>query len=123
MERKEAANRCSFKHGSRIYGNVNCHLGNYVAPTLLSELGFRQETATPLQTDNRSAIDLVNNPAFHGRSKHIDIRHHFIRECVASNEVTVRHCTSEVNTADVLTKVLPKVWHWELLTLAGMTPE
>src|SRR3954465_5887021 len=34
--------------------------------TLLSKLGFQQETATPLQTDNRSAIDLANNLAFHG---------------------------------------------------------
>src|SRR3954466_631781 len=91
--------------------------------TLLSELGFQQETATPLQTNNRSAIDLANNPAFHSRSKHIDIQHHFIRECVASNEVMVQHCASEVNAADVLTKVLPKVRHWELLMLAGMTLE
>src|SRR3954471_12457617 len=91
--------------------------------TLLSKLGFQQETATPLQTNNQSAIDLANNLAFHGWSKHIDIWHHFIQECVASNEVTVWHCASEVNAADVLTKALPKVRHWELLTLAGMTPE
>ncbi|XP_074327032.1 secreted RxLR effector protein 161-like [Apium graveolens] len=32
--------------------------------------------------DNKSAIDLAKNPVFHGRSKHIDIRYHFIRECV-----------------------------------------
>lgn len=32
--------------------------------------------------DNKSSIDLAKNPVFHGRSKHIDIRYHFIRECV-----------------------------------------
>lgn len=32
--------------------------------------------------DNRSAIDLAKNPTFHGRSKHIDMRYDFIRECV-----------------------------------------
>lgn len=33
--------------------------------------------------DNRSAVDLAKNPMFHGRSKHIDVRYHFIRECRA----------------------------------------
>ncbi|XP_074351976.1 secreted RxLR effector protein 161-like [Apium graveolens] len=47
-----------------------------------------------LYIDNRSAIDLAKNPMFHGRSKHIDVRYHFIRECVERGEVTLRHVSS-----------------------------
>src|SRR4051812_44115753 len=68
---------------------------------LLSKLGFPHDMATPLQTNNQLAIDLANYLAFHGWSKHIDIQHHFIQECVASNEVMVWHCASEAKAADM----------------------
>lgn len=44
-----------------------------------------------LYVDNKSAIDLAKNPVFHGRSKHIDIRYHFIQECVERGEVVIKH--------------------------------
>lgn len=56
--------------------------------------------------DNKSAIDLAKNPVFHGRSKHIDIRYHFIRECVENGEIIVKHVRSEEQRADLLTKAL-----------------
>lgn len=64
------------------------------------------ETVGPvtLYIDNRSAIDLAKNPMFHGRSKHIDIRFHFIRECVERGEVVLKHVCSSEQRADVLTK-------------------
>nr|CAE03310.2 OSJNBa0032I19.4 [Oryza sativa Japonica Group] len=40
-----------------------------------------------LYVDNKSAIALMKNPVFHGRSKHIDTRYHFIRECVESGKI------------------------------------
>lgn len=59
-----------------------------------------------LYIDNKSAIDLAKNPVFHGRSKHIDIRYHLIRECVEKGEIIVKHISSEHERADSLTKAL-----------------
>jgi len=49
---------------------------------LISEITKEKPKAVTLFVDNNSAIALMKNPMFHGRSKHIDIRYHFIRECV-----------------------------------------
>ena len=49
-----------------------------------------------LFVDNKSAIALMKNPVFHGRSKHIDTKFHFIRECVEEGPIEVDFtCTEE----------------------------
>ena len=48
-----------------------------------------QEDATEIYVDNKSAIELAKNPVYHDRSKHINTRYHFIRECVVRNDVLV----------------------------------
>jgi len=48
--------------------------------TLLEELNFTQTTATIIKADNQGCIALAHNPVSHLQAKHIDIRHHFIRE-------------------------------------------
>nr|GEX91755.1 zinc finger, CCHC-type [Tanacetum cinerariifolium] len=76
---------------------------------LLSELtGWKEERIT-LKVDNVSAIALVRNPVFHGRSKHIDIRYHFIRECVENGHINVEHVSGELQRADILTKALSRL--------------
>ena len=75
----------------------------------------RQETI-PLHIDNASAIKLTKNPEFHGRTKHINIRHHFIRECVESKAIEPRWISGKENTADMLTKSLPKQTFNQYLT-------
>jgi len=47
---------------------------------LLSKLEMKQEEGTVIRVDNKSAIELAKNPVNHERSKHIDVRYHFIRE-------------------------------------------
>ncbi|GJY79922.1 ribonuclease H-like domain, reverse transcriptase, RNA-dependent DNA polymerase [Tanacetum coccineum] len=76
---------------------------------LLSELTGWEEKRTTLKVDNVSAIALVRNPVFHGRSKHIDIRYHFIRECVENGLINVKHISGELQRADILTKALPRL--------------
>ncbi len=78
---------------------------------LLTELGLPPDGATTIFVDNQSAIKFAENPIFHARSKHIDIRHHFVRERMASNEVKVQHCASEENLGDIFTKGLPRPLH------------
>ena len=53
--------------------------------------------------DNQSAICMSKNPQFHGRSKHINIKFHFIREQVTSNNICLKFCPSEDMVADLLT--------------------
>ncbi|GKE35761.1 ribonuclease H-like domain, reverse transcriptase, RNA-dependent DNA polymerase [Tanacetum coccineum] len=76
---------------------------------LLSELTGWEEKRITLKVDNISAIALVRNPVFHGRSKHIDIRYHFIRECVENGHINVEHVSGELQIADILTKALPRL--------------
>ena len=54
--------------------------------------------------DNKYAIPLTKNPVFHGRSKHIHKRFHFIRECVEDGLVAVKHVAGKEQKADILTK-------------------
>lgn len=70
--------------------------------------------------DNRSAIDLAKNPVFHGRSKHIDIRFHFIRECVEQGDIVVKHVSGESQRADILTKAVVTVKFERMRKLLGM---
>lgn len=56
--------------------------------------------------DNNSAINLAKNPVAHGRSKHIDIRFHFLRDLVEKNKIELKFCKTEDQVANILTKPL-----------------
>lgn len=73
-----------------------------------------------IKIDNQSAIALTRNPVFHGRSKHIHRRYHFIRECIEKGQVDVEHVSSELQKADILTKALGRIKFREMRDLIGM---
>jgi hypothetical protein len=75
---------------------------------LASELDLISDGLTSIYIDSQSAIHFATNPIFHAHSKHIDIGHHFVRKCIASNEVILTHCTSKDNLTNMLTKALPQ---------------
>ena len=58
--------------------------------------------------DNTSTIDMTKHPAFHYRSKHIDIRCVFIRDHVAKGNVKIEYLPTKSQIADMFTKTLPK---------------
>ena len=62
---------------------------------LLKELKMPQEKPMEICVDNKSALALANNPVFHERSKHIDTRYHFIRECIEKKEVKLKYVMSQ----------------------------
>ncbi|CAM8966044.1 unnamed protein product [Rhodiola kirilowii] len=72
---------------------------------MLSEYRVEQKELT-LYCDNMSAISISKNPVQHSRTKHIDIRHHFIRELVEQKVVTLKHVTTDKQLADIITKPL-----------------
>nr|GEX97791.1 retrovirus-related Pol polyprotein from transposon TNT 1-94 [Tanacetum cinerariifolium] len=74
----------------------------------------------PLYCDNRSAIALCCNNVQHSRSKHIDIRHHFIREQVEKGVVEFFFVTTDYQLADIFTKALPMERFEFLLPRLGM---
>jgi hypothetical protein len=76
---------------------------------LLGELTGTQSKKVTLMVDNNSAIALMKNPVFHGRSKHIDIKYHFIRECVERGQIVEKRVGTLEQKADSLTMPLPAV--------------
>ena len=62
---------------------------------ILKDLGQEQVEATNIMCDNISTVLILKNPMFHGRTKHIKIKYHFIREVQQSNEMLLVHCSSE----------------------------
>lgn len=78
---------------------------------LLVDLHIKQKEATEIFCDNRSAIAMTKNPAFHGRTKHIDVQHHFIRQLVANKMVELKFCGTNEQVADIFTKSLPQAKH------------
>jgi hypothetical protein len=89
--------------------------------SLFTELNLPPSRPFPIFCDNRGAIDFTFNTGYHARSKHIDMRHHFIRDLVTSHEVSVHHCASEDNLADIFTKPLARTQHEEQVCKLGMT--
>lgn len=73
---------------------------------LLIELGYAMNKATPLYIDNQSAIVLASKPTTFARSKHIDIKHHIIRERVESGDIILKYIPTKQQRADVFTKAL-----------------
>ncbi|GJS41851.1 retrovirus-related pol polyprotein from transposon TNT 1-94 [Tanacetum coccineum] len=91
----------------------------------LKDYGF-DFNKIPLYCDNKSAIALCCNNVQHSRSKHIDIRHHFIREQVENRVVELYFVETNYQLADILTKALPRERFKFLLPRLGMkslTPE
>ena len=60
----------------------------------------------PLICNNESAVKIANNPVQHSRTKHIDIRHHFLRDHVAKNDISLSGVRSENQLVDIFTKPL-----------------
>ena len=90
---------------------------------LLVELGYsnNDEPPTDLFSDNQSAIALSHNPVSHARAKHIDIRHHFVREAIQDKVIWVQYIPTTEMTADSLTKALGCEKHEKCTAQMGMT--
>ena len=93
--------------------------------TLLAELGYSignsdDEPVEPF-SDNQSTIALAKNPVSHTRAKHIDIRHHFVREAIQDKVVWVQYIPTTEMTADSLTKALGREKQEKCTAHMGMT--
>lgn len=73
---------------------------------ILEELHCIHKKPTPIYCDNSSTIKLSKNPVLHRRSKHIDVRFHFLRDLTKAGVVDLVHCQNQDHIADILTKPL-----------------
>jgi transposase InsO family protein len=85
----------------------------------LQELGQEQEKYV-LHCDSQSAIHLCKNSSFHSRSKHIDVRYHWIREVLENRQLWLEKIHTDDNGSDMMTKTLPKHKHESCRSSAGM---
>ena len=75
---------------------------------------------TPTFCDNTSAIAITQNPVLHSRTKHIDVRFHFIRDHVKKKNVRIEYVCTEKQLADIFTKPLNEARFIQLKTELGM---
>ena len=76
---------------------------------LLSNLFDLQLDATCIQSDNQSCVNFSENPVFHDKSKHIEIKYHYIKDMVQRGVVKLQYVVMDDQTTDVLTKPLARV--------------
>jgi hypothetical protein len=86
---------------------------------LLSDLGFKQKI-TNIFCDNQSAIAISTSSKHHDRSKHIDVKYHYIKDQILSAEVEITHISTEDMTADILTKGFHRGLHQKHTSALGL---
>ena len=125
---RKSTSRCSFSLGSRVvfwynrkqklvaqsYAKVE-YMATSIATCdaiwlckLLARLFDYKLDSTVIYCDNQSCIILYENPMFHDKSKHVDIKYHFMRDCVKKGIVKIWYIPIEEQTKNILTKVLVK---------------
>lgn len=78
---------------------------------ILSDCERKFDKASVMWCDNQSTIAIAKNPALHGRTKHIDVRFHFIGSLVSDGSVVLQHYNTGDQLADIFTKPLPLEKH------------
>src|SRR5438477_7422032 len=107
---------------AELYAAVNTGRDVIWMRQLLEELQTAQSSATALYMDANSAIDIMlNEVKVSRRTRHISIRHFWIREKTRAKDFIPEHVSSENNAADIFTKPLPNRDHQRLIKLLGMT--
>ena len=138
MDRKSTSGSCQFLGGKRVCWStkkqqsvaMSSAEAEYMAAagccanvlwmkSQLSDYGI-QYKMVPIFCDNTSAIAISNNPVLHQRTKHIDIRYHFIRDHISNGEIELHFIPTEYQLADIFTKPLDEPTFTRLKAELGM---
>ena len=76
---------------------------------LLDSIGLKNQPAVIIYEDNQAAQKIAENPVLHDRTKHIDIRYHFVRELVSTMAIDIVYIQTTLMVADLLTKAVSLV--------------
>ncbi|GJS96464.1 hypothetical protein Tco_0803432 [Tanacetum coccineum] len=104
--KKQTALAISITEAEYVSAGKACQQALWMKQTLI-DYGIRLDDI-PIMCDNKGAIDLSKNPIQHSRTKHIEIRHHFLRDNVQKGNISIEKVSSEDNIADILTKPLKR---------------
>ena len=87
---------------------------------LLTDIQAIPKGPTVIMEDNQGAIGIAKNPIQHARTKHIDIRYHYVREALQQGIICLSYCPTDKQLADLLTKGLPREGFEVLRKAMGM---
>ncbi|GJY96531.1 retrovirus-related pol polyprotein from transposon TNT 1-94 [Tanacetum coccineum] len=106
FSKKQTALAISTTEAEYVSARKACQQALWMKQALV-DYGIRLDDI-PIMCDNKGAIDLSKNPVQHSRTKHIEIRHHFLRDNVQKGNISIEKVSSEDNIADILTKPLKR---------------
>ncbi|GJS97332.1 hypothetical protein Tco_0804300 [Tanacetum coccineum] len=106
FSKKQTALAISTTEAEYVSAGKACQQALWMKQDLV-DYGIRLDDV-PIMCDNKGAIDLSKNPVQHSRTKHIEIRHHFLRDNVQKGNISIEKVSSEDNIADILTKPLKR---------------
>ncbi|GJV43963.1 retrovirus-related pol polyprotein from transposon TNT 1-94 [Tanacetum coccineum] len=104
--KKQMALAISTTEAEYVSARKACQQALWMKQALI-DYGIRLDDV-PIMCDNKGAIDLSKNPVQHSRTKHIEIRHHFLRDNVQKGNISIEKVASEDNIADIFTKPLKR---------------
>lgn len=90
--------------------------------SLLRDLGISRPQPALLFCDNMGSLQLTVNPVFHGRTKHVELDYHFIKEKVALGHIQTQYVESANQLVDVFTKALSRAHFHKLQPKMGLLP-
>lgn len=89
--------------------------------SFLKDIGFPDIAQVTILNNNQGAGKLAENPVYHSRSKHIDVRHHFVRQALREQPINLLYIPTEQMIADVLTISLPGPRHKQCISGFGLS--
>ncbi|GJX88412.1 retrovirus-related pol polyprotein from transposon TNT 1-94 [Tanacetum coccineum] len=104
--KKQTALAISTTEAEYVSAGKACQQALWMKQALI-DYGIRLDDVS-IMCDNKGAIDLSKNPVQHSRTKHIEIRHHFLRDNVQKGNISIEKVASEDNIADIFTKPLKR---------------
>lgn len=90
---------------------------------LLEDFGVKQENATVVNEDNQGCLSFAKSERSTKRSKHIETKHHFVKDLCDQGEVILKYCPTNEMNADILTKPLGLVKHYQFTANLGLFGE
>nr|GEZ16185.1 copia protein [Tanacetum cinerariifolium] len=104
FSKKQTALAISTTEAEYVSAKKSCQQALWIKQTLV-DYNIKLDNISIL-CDNKGAIDLSKNPILHSRTKHIEIRHHFLSDNVQKGNISIEKVSSKDNIADILTKPL-----------------
>ncbi|GJS62038.1 retrovirus-related pol polyprotein from transposon TNT 1-94 [Tanacetum coccineum] len=119
FNKKQMALAISMTEAEYVSAGKACQQALWMKQALI-DYGIRLDDV-PIMCDNKGTIDLSKNPVQHSRTKHIEIRHHFLHDNVQKGNISIEKVASEDNIADIFTKPLKReVFNYLRLELGMM---